>query len=162
MQYNFDVDGGLNPVKIELEDFRIMNILKSIKNARCKLTLLGFLFPTFVKNNTEQIFITCWELNDVKKSLINGKISGLLVIIDHNKINIGKEGIKGQSIWINTTEEQKEINSRKHICFLFTTISLNNLLSFTIKLIDGNSNQIEFGDNETKVKILNFKFDTFI
>ena len=30
-QQNFDVDGGLNPVKIELEDDRIINIPKNIK-----------------------------------------------------------------------------------------------------------------------------------
>ena len=63
----------------------------------------------------------------------------------------------GQSIWINTTlEEQKEINSRKHICIPFTTSSLNELLS--INLIDDSNKQIEFGNNEKKkVSILNFK-----
>ena len=29
VQQNFDIDGGLNPLKIELEDDRIINILKS-------------------------------------------------------------------------------------------------------------------------------------
>ena len=82
------------------------------------------MFPASVKDNIEQIFVPGRELNDVKKSLINGKIYGLLGIIDLNKINNCKEGIKGQSIWINTTlEEQKEINSRKHIYFPFTTTS---------------------------------------
>ena len=91
-----------------------------------------------------------------KKPLINSKIYGLLGIIDINKINNWKEGVKGQFIWINTTlEEQKEINSRKHICVLFTTSSLNELLS--INLIDDSNKQIEFGNNEKKVSILNFK-----
>ena len=40
-QQSFDVDGGLNPVKIELEDDRIINILKKHKNVRHKLTPLG-------------------------------------------------------------------------------------------------------------------------
>ena len=74
-----------------------------------------------------------------------------------------KEGIKGQYIWINTTlEEQKEINRRKHICFPVTTTSLNDLLGFSINLIDDKNNQIEFGDNETKVTILNFEINVFI
>ena len=91
-----------------------------------------------------------------KKPLINSKIYGLLGIIDINKINNWKERVKGQFIWINTTlEEQKEINSRKHICVLFTTSSLNELLS--INLIDDSNKQIEFGNNEKKVSILNFK-----
>ena len=47
---NFDIDGGLNPVKIELEDNRIINILKKHKNARYRLMPLCFLFSTSVKN----------------------------------------------------------------------------------------------------------------
>ena len=91
-----------------------------------------------------------------KKPLINSKIYGLLGIIDINKINNWEEGVKGQFIWINTTlEEQKEINSRKYICVLFTTSSLNELLS--INLIDDSNKQIEFGNNKKKVSILNFK-----
>ena len=71
---------------------------------------LAFLFPSSRANNTEQIFITFKELNDIKKILINSKIYGLIGIIDLNEINNQKEGIKGQSIWINTTlEEQKDI-----------------------------------------------------
>ena len=47
---NFDIDGGLNPVKIETEDNIIINILKKHKNARYRLTPLGFLFSSSVKN----------------------------------------------------------------------------------------------------------------
>ena len=160
-QWNFNVDGGLNLVKIELEDDRIINILKRHKSTRYKLTPTTFLFPASVKNNTEQISITCRELNDVKTSLINCKIYGLLGIINLNKTNNWKQGNKSESIWIKTTLQRKTTDSRKHICFSFTTTSLNDLLSFSIYLIDDKNNQIEFGDNETKVSILNFKTDVF-
>ena len=43
------------------------------------------LFPASVKNDTEQIFITYRELSDIKKSLINSKICGLLGITDLKK-----------------------------------------------------------------------------
>ena len=70
-------------------------------------------------------------------------------------------------------EEQKEINSRKQICFLFTASSLNDLfpftasslnelLSFSINLIDANNKQIEIGNNEKQVIISNFKIEVFI
>ena len=52
-----------------------------------KWTLLGILFTTSITNDTEQIFITCRELNDVKKAIISNKIYGLLGIIDLKKIN---------------------------------------------------------------------------
>ena len=46
---------------------------------------------------------------------------GLLGIIDLKKINNWEE-IKGQSMWINAKlEEQREINTNKHLCFPFTT-----------------------------------------
>ena len=48
---------------------------------------LGFLFPLSGTNDMEQIFITCRELNNVKKALINSKIYGLIGIIDLSKIN---------------------------------------------------------------------------
>ena len=99
------------------------------------MTPLGILFPALVyyfttgyiisiKNNTEQVFITCRGLNDVKKELINSKIYGLLGIIDLKKINNWEE-VKGQSIWINATlEDQKGINGSRYLCFPFTTKAL--------------------------------------
>ena len=60
-------------------------MLKRYKNAVYRLTPLGILFPASVKNDTEQIFITCRELNNVKKALINSKIYGLIGITDLKK-----------------------------------------------------------------------------
>ena len=120
-QQNFDIAGRLNPVQIEIENDRVLNIFKKHKNAAYKLPPLEMLFPASIKKDTKQIFITCWELNDVKKFLINSKIYGLLGIIDLKKINNWNE-IKGQSLWINATlEEQREINNSRHLCFPFMT-----------------------------------------
>ena len=113
-----------------------------------RLTPLGTLFPASVKNDTEQIFITCRELNNVKKSLINSKIYELIGITDLKKINDWEE-IKGRSLWINVTfEEQKEINNSKHLCFPFMTRTLSDLLNFSINLVNDNNKQIVFEDNE--------------
>ena len=84
---NFDIDSGLNQVRIELEDDRIVNIQKKHKNGKYRLMPLGFLFPSSGTNDMEQIFITCRELNNAKKYLINCKIYGLIGITDLNKIN---------------------------------------------------------------------------
>ena len=51
-QQNFDIDGGINPLKIELEDNKIIDILKKRKNAKYRLTSLDFLFPASAKNDT--------------------------------------------------------------------------------------------------------------
>ena len=147
-QQSFEIAGGLNTVQIELEDDRVLNIFKKYKNVLYRLTPLGILFPASVKNNTEQIFLTSRELNDVKKALINSKIYGLLGIIDLKKINNWEE-IEGQSIWINATlEEQREINTSKHLSFPFTTKTLNDLLNFSIILRDDNNKPITFENNK--------------
>ena len=85
VQQSFEIAGGRNPVQIEIEHDIVLNMLKKYKNARFRLTPLGLLFPAIARNDTEQIFITCRELNDVKKSLVNSKTYELLGIIDLKK-----------------------------------------------------------------------------
>ena len=93
-QQKFDIADGLNPTEIEIEDDRILNILKKYKNALYKLTPLGLLLPASIKNDTNQIFITGKELNEGKNSILNGKVYDLISIIDLNEISNWKE-IKG-------------------------------------------------------------------
>ena len=58
---------------------------------------------------------------------------------------------------------KREINNSKHLCFPFMTLTLNNLLNFSINLIDDNNKEIEFASNEKKkVSILNVKIDVFL
>ena len=66
VQQSFKIAGGLNPFQIEIEDDRLLNMLKKYKNVIYRLTPLGILFPASIKNETEQIFIICRELNDIK------------------------------------------------------------------------------------------------
>ena len=135
-QQNFDIVGGRNPIQTEIEDDRILNALKKYKNVLYRVMPLGLLFPASIKNDVKQIFVTCKELNGVKKSILNRKVYDLLPIIDLDKINSWTE-IKGQSIWINATfKDQKEINNNSHLCFPFVTKSLNDLWSFSIYLQD--------------------------
>ena len=104
---NFDVVGGLNLMQIEIEDDRILNALKKHKDLLYKTTPLGLLFPASIKNDTQQIFVTCRELKDVKQALLNSIIYGLMAIINLDQINNWEE-IKGQSTWINAVfKDQK-------------------------------------------------------
>ena len=66
-QQKFEIENGLNAVEIEINDDKVVNILKKQKNVKYRLTPLGMLFPASVENGTEQIFVTCRELNDMKK-----------------------------------------------------------------------------------------------
>ena len=65
-QQDFDIDGGLNPVQIQIRGDTILNQLKKYKNVY-KITPLGMLFPASTKNVTNLIFITSNNLSGVKK-----------------------------------------------------------------------------------------------
>ena len=65
------------------------------------------MFPASIKNDTNQIFITGKELDEVKKSILNRKVYEPISYIDLNKTSNWKE-IKGQSLWISVAfKDQK-------------------------------------------------------
>ena len=110
------------------------------------------MFPASIKSEAKQIFVTRKELNGVKKSILNGKVHGLVSIIDLDKISNWNE-IRGQSIWIRVAfKDQEEINNNSHLCFPFMNRSLNDLTSFSIYLPDDKNKEIEFESGEQKTK----------
>ena len=161
-QQNLDAVRGLNPIQIEIEDDRIINIFKKYETVLYKITPLDLLFPASMKNDRRQISITGKELNGVKKSILNGKMYGFIVIIDFDKISNWTE-IKGQSIWVSVSfKDQKEINNNSHLCFPFVTRSFNDLTSFSIYLQDDQNKEIEFNTGEQKISILNFQTEVYL
>ena len=86
-QQNFDINGGLNLIEIEIKDNRITNLLKKYKNVIYKITPLGILFLASITNDTTQIFILGKNLSGVKKSILDKKIFDILEIVDLKKIN---------------------------------------------------------------------------
>ena len=53
-------------------------------------------------------------------------------------------------------------NNSEHLSFPIVTSSLNDLLNFSINLIDNNNKTIEFNTGETKIRIFNFKTEVFL
>ena len=86
-QQNVDIDGGLNPIEIEIKGDRITNLLKKYKNVVYKITPLEIIFPASITNDTNQIFILDKNLSGVKKSILSKKIFDILAIVDLKKIN---------------------------------------------------------------------------
>ena len=158
-QQSFELHNQLNPVQITINNDRVLNIFKRYKNSYYKLTPIGLLFLSSVQNDTKQTFVTYSELNNAKVALINGKISNILGVINLNKIE-NWEYVKEKSLWVNINfNSLEEIKSTEHFCFPFKTLSLNDLFSFSIYLIDGNNKLIEFTNDENKISILNVKPD---
>ena len=160
-QQDFDVDGGLNPIQIEIKDDNITNLLKKYKNVVYKITPLGLLFPASVTNSTEQIFILGKNFSGVKKLMLNQKEFDILAVINLNKINNWFD-IKGPSIWTNVAfKDHKEINNNSHLCFPFITRSFRDTTSFSIFLQHDTNKKTEFKSNERKTSIFKFQSEIF-
>ena len=161
-QQYFDIDGGLNPVQIQIRDDTILNQLKKYKNVVYKITRLGMLFPASKKNNRNLIFITTNNLNGVKKAILNFKTYNILAEIDVSKIQ-NWDKIKGQSIWVNVQfKDHKEINNNNHLCFPFIIRSFRDLTSLSIFFQDDQNKKIEFQKGEKKISIFNFQIDIYL
>ena len=76
---------------------------------------------------------------------------------------ISWENVKEKSLWVNNSfEEVKEKNSEDQpFLFFLRTSTLNNMLKFSMNLIDDKNQQINYNDFENKISILNFKVDVF-
>ena len=160
-QQNFELYDQINSMQITIDGDSMVNILKEHENVYYKFISMGILFPALVKNDTEQIFVMCRELNDAKPALINGKLVNLLAAINLNKIN-DWEHIKGKSLWVNVNfDNLQEAKKIDYFCFSFKTASLNDLLLFIIYLIDDFNNAITFNNGEKKISISNFKNHVF-
>ena len=161
-QQNVDIDGGLNPIEIEIKGDRITNLLKKYKNVVYKITPLEITFPASITNDTNQIFILDKNLSGVKKSILSKKIFDILAIVDLKKINNWND-IKGQSVWTNAAfKDHKEISDSSHLCFPFITKSFSDLCNFSIFLQDDLDKKNEFKPDEKKISIFNFQIDIYL
>ena len=66
-------------------------------------------------------------------------------------------------MWGNISfTEQEQINDSKSVSFSFKTQSINDLLNFSIRLIDDDNKSIKFSGGEQKISILNFKIEVLL
>ena len=61
-------------------------ILDDFKYSTYQVMLKNILFSANIVNDTQQIFITCYNLDSAKKALINGKLYSILGIINLSEI----------------------------------------------------------------------------
>ena len=57
-QQTFELNDTLNPVVVEINNNRILNVLNNIKNVYYKFMPLAILFPSSITNDTKQKFVT--------------------------------------------------------------------------------------------------------
>ena len=96
---NCDTYDKLNLVDISIKDSKV-NFLSRYRGYKYRFVIDNLLFSSALTNNTNVIFVSCNGLNEAKESLINGKLSKTLGVVNIAQIkrwNI----IKGISKWAN-------------------------------------------------------------
>ena len=129
------------------------------KGLKFEIRLINVLFSSSRKNDTQNVFITCQNLDSSKKALINNKIYGILGIINLREIKKWEE-IKGKSLYVNAKiDDSHYTDNAKHFRFNFETSFPTEFLGFTCEFLDDKANKIEFDDNEEKVPIIDLQID---
>ena len=150
----------LNPLQINLSSNYLNQKINDFKGFAHEVLLKNILFRESISNDTQNVFITCSNLNSAKKkTLTNGKIYNLLGIINLNEIK-NWDKIKAKSIYVNAkVDDSHYMENAKHIGFKFKTTFPTEVLEFTCELLDDNADQIKFSSEETKVHILDLQID---
>ena len=149
----------LNPLEVNLHSHYLNQNINDYKGFVYEVMLKNILFSSSIKNETQNIFITCQNLNSAKKALINGKIYSLLGIVNLKEIKNWRS-IKGNSIYVNAKfDDTHYMENAKHFWFNIKTSFPAEFLEFSCELLDDKAKQIEFESGETKVPIIDLQID---
>ena len=77
----------LNPLDIDIRSNYMTEEINNYKGYMYEVCIRNLLFSSGIKNDTQNIFLTCHNLNSAKKALINGKQYSLLGIVNLSEIN---------------------------------------------------------------------------
>ena len=144
---SYDKYSTLNPLEINLNSNYMSKIIDDYKGLTFEVRLINVLFSLSIKNDKQNVFITCQNLDSSKKALINNKIYGILGIINLREIKKWEE-MKGKSLYVNAKiDDSHYTDNTKHFEFKFKTSFPTEFLELTCEFLDDKANKIEFDDN---------------
>ena len=150
----------LNPLDIDIRSNYMTKILDDFKYSTYQVMLKNILFSANIVNDTQQIFITCYNLDSAKKALINGKLYSILGIINLSEIKNWEE-VKGKSIYVNAKFDDKTSNTETaiHFGFKFNSAYPTEFFEFKIEFLDDQAKKIKFAEGEKKVPALDLQIN---
>ena len=155
-QQVFEEGREINPIEIKIEDNRVRNIFDKYKDNKVKFKLIGLLIVSSVVNNTEKIFLQTAGLKSAKHTLLNDEYKQIIGIANLNQIE-NWDTLKQSSKWVDITfQEQIESKNTSHTSFSFISNNKEDVLGFSLKLVDCNNKIIKFAEGEKKFPILEF------
>ena len=95
----------------------LSKIISDYKGFVFEVRLINVLFSNSIKNETQNIFIVCHNLNSAKKALINNKIYSVLGIINLNEIKQWNE-MKGKLLYVKAKIDDSQLHAN-HQTFWF-------------------------------------------
>ena len=148
----------LNPVNIQIKSESIRKRLLLKKNNKYKFVLKSLIFSSNVTNDTDSIFLISNGLNDAKKVFVGGKLEDVIGICYLSEID-DWEIIKGQTKRVQTVfvESENFYGQSSHIALPFKTNNISDILNFSVTLVDGEGNKINFKEGETQLPLINFE-----
>ena len=150
----------LNPIDIDIRSNYMTKILDDFKYSVYQVMLKNILFSANIVNDTQQIFVTCYNLDSAKKALINGKLYSILGIINLSEIKNWEE-VKGKSIYVNAKFDDITSNTETaiHFGFKFNSAYPTEFFEFKIEFLDDKAKKIKFADGEKKVPALDLQIN---
>ena len=157
---NFDKYTVLNPLDIDIRSNYMTEKINNYKGYVYEILIRNLLFSASITNDTQQIFIVCYNLDSAKKALINGKLYSILGIINISEIK-NWDKVKGKSIYVSVKFDDisSTVESATHFAFKFKTAFPTEIFEFKIELLDDQVKQIKFSADETKVPALDIQID---
>ena len=150
----------LNPLDIDIRSNYMTEKINDFKYYVYQVMIKNILFSANIINDTQQVFIICYNLDSAKKALINGKLYSILGIINISEIK-NWEQVKGKSIYVNAKFDDitSNIENAKHFAFKFNTAFPTEIFEFKIELLDDQAKRINFASGETNVPTLDIQID---
>ena len=156
---NYDSYTVLNPLEVNLRSNYLNQKINEYKGFTFEVIHRNLLFSSSITNDTQNIFVTCQNLNSAKKALINGKIYDTLGIVNLREIK-NWETIKMNSIYENVKfDDSHFMENAKHLGFILKTYFPTEFLEFPCELRDEKANQIKLVSDKQKVTVLDLQTD---
>ena len=155
-QQVFEEGRDINLIEIKIEDNRVRNLFEKYKDNKVRFKLIGLLIAGSVVNDTEKLFLQTTGLKSAKYALLNDEYKQIIGRANLKQIenwDALKQGSKRVDIIF---QEQIENKNTLHPSFSFISKNKENVLGFSLKLVDSNNKIIKFADGEKKFLTLEF------
>ena len=146
----------INPIEIKVPDNRVRNLFEKYKDNKIRFKLIGLVIASSVANDTEKVSLQTTGLKSAKYALLSDKYKQIIGTANSKQIE-NWDAQKQSSNWVDITfQEQIENKNTLHPSFSFISNNKEDLLGFSLKLVDSNNKIIKFVDGEKKSPILEF------